>query len=188
MYCFSRIDVCVAGITRISSDLCVPFHRGNTAVIITKVTQYGKVIFPYFTRVNVRHPLTIKGEPTHTWHYAGISGAVPVKSLGDAGAQICLDADERIWVPDTFMYCIKAVDKAGNLMTRIGKYGNEDCRGGGGDKKLEGTNIIIDPEIPLARPQGMTVWKDYLFISDMYAHRVMRCKLEYADKKEMPLE
>jgi len=132
--------------------------------------------------------LTVKGNPTHLWQYVGISGAVPVKDLNDPGAQITLDADERLWVPDSFMYCIKAVDTAGNLMATIGRYGNEDCRGGGGDKRLAGTNLIIDPEIPLARPQGMAVWKDYLFIADMYAHRVMRCKLEYSDTKEIAIK
>ena len=77
------------------------------------------------------------------------------------------------------------IDKAGNEIIRVGKYGNEDCQGGGGDKKLEGTNIVIDPEIPLARPSGMAVYKDWLFLSDMYAHRVLRCKLTYAAEKEV---
>jgi len=54
-------------------------------------------------------------------------------------------------------------------------------------ERIAGTNIIIDPEIPLARPQGMAVWKDYLFISDMYAHRVVRCRLEYAENREVAI-
>jgi hypothetical protein len=74
-------------------------------------------------------------------------------------------------------------------MIRIGKYGNEDCRGGGGDKRHpELKNVVIDPEIPLSYPKGIAVYKDYLFISDMFAHRVMRCRLTYADAKEAPLQ
>jgi hypothetical protein len=30
----------------------------------------------------------------------------------------------------------------------------------------------------------MAVYKDWLFLSDMYAHRVLRCKLTYAEEKE----
>ena len=120
------------------------------------------------------------------WHYAGVSG-VSAWQCGEEcpAAQICLDADERLWVPDSFMYCIKAVDKAGNEMLRIGKYGNEDCHGGGGDKRHpEMKNVVIDPEIPFSYPKGIAVYKDSLLISDMFSHRVMRCKLVYADAKE----
>jgi hypothetical protein len=124
------------------------------------------------------------------WHYAGVSGVSPWNCDTECpAAQIHIDPDERIWVPDSFLYCIKAVDKAGNEMIRIGKYGNEDCRGGGGDKRHpELKNVVIDPEIPLSYPKGIAVYKDYLFISDMFAHRVMRCRLTYADAKEAPLQ
>jgi hypothetical protein len=44
--------------------------------------------------------------------------------------------------------------------------------------------VVIDPEIPLSHPKGVAVYKDWLFISDMYFHRVMRCKLDYAERQE----
>ena len=123
--------------------------------------------------------------PAQLWSHPGVSGVSPLQGWGHLQpAQMSLDADERIWIPDTYNYSIKAVDKAGNLMLRVGKYGSEDCRGGGGDRKLPGANIVVDPEIPLARPHGMAVHGDYLFITDMMSHRVVRCRLEYADKKE----
>jgi len=130
-----------------------------------------------------------EGGRPQLWSYAGVSGLSPWGCGAECPAgQICIDADERIWVPDTFLYCVKAIDKAGNEIIRVGKYGNEDCLGGGGDRRLEGANIIIDPEIPLARPSGMAVYEDRLFLSDMYAHRVLRCKLEYAERKEAPIK
>ena len=130
-----------------------------------------------------------EGGKPQLWDYAGVSGLSPWGCGGECPAgQICLDADERIWVPDTFMYSVKAIDRAGNEIIRVGKYGNEDNKGGGGNKQIAGTNIVADPEIPLARPSGMAVWKDYLFISDMYTHRVLRCRLEYADQKEGAVE
>ena len=71
---------------------------------------------------------------------------------------------------------------------RIGKYGNEDCLGGGGNKRHpELKNVVIDPEIPVSYPKGVAVWKDYLLITDMYAHRILRCKLEYRERKEIRL-
>ena len=99
-----------------------------------------------------------------------------------------MDPDERVWVPDSYLYCIKAIDRAGNEMIRVGKYGNEDCLGGAGDKRHPALkNVVIDPEIPLAYPKGIAVHKDYLFISDMFAHRVLRCRLEYAETREIAL-
>jgi hypothetical protein len=52
---------------------------------------------------------------------------------------------------------------------------------------LPGTRIVRDPEIPLARPFGIAVWRDYLLIADMYSHRVIRCTLEHAETGEVTL-
>jgi len=128
------------------------------------------------------------GLPGQLWSHAGISGLSPW-NCGDEcyAGQVCLDNDQRLWAPDTFIYNVKAVDAAGNLIIRVGKYGSEDCTGGGGDKPIPGANIIKDPEIPLARPSGLAVAGDYLFIADTFSHRIVRCKLHYAEKKELPL-
>jgi hypothetical protein len=129
------------------------------------------------------------GNKAQLWNYAGVSGVSPWNCDAECpAAQICIDPDERVWVPDSFMYCIKAIDKAGNEMIRIGKYGNEDTKGGGGDKRhADLRNVVIDPEVPLAYPKGIAVYKDYLLISDMYSHRVVRCRLEYSEKTEVPI-
>jgi len=129
------------------------------------------------------------GGKTQLWHYAGVSGVSPWNCDAECpAAQICLDPDERMWVPDSLMYCVKAVDRAGNELIRVGKYGNEDCRGGGGDKRHPDlNNVVVDPEIPLSYPKGVAVYKDWLFISDMYSHRVMRCKLDYAERREVAI-
>ena len=123
------------------------------------------------------------------WSYAGVSGVSPWNCDAECpAAQICLDPDERLWVPDSFLYCVKAVDRAGNEMLRVGKYGNEDCRGGGGDRRHpQLKDVVIDPEVPLSYPKGIAVHDDDLLISDMYAHRVLRCRLEYTDRREIAL-
>ena len=122
------------------------------------------------------------------WSRAGVSGLSPWNCGAECfGGQISLDADQRVWTCDTFMYCVQAVDGAGNLIARVGRYGNEDCAGGGGDAVVPGTKVVRDPEVPLARPAGVAVWRDRLFISDMYAHRIVRCRLEYAQTVTAPV-
>lgn len=125
------------------------------------------------------------GAGAQLWDYAGVSGVSPWHCGTECpAAQISIDRDERIWVPDSFLYCIKAIDRAGNEMLRVGKYGNETCLGGGGDRRHSGMpNVVVDPEIPLAYPKGMAVYEDWLFITDAFTHRVLRCRLEYSDTK-----
>ncbi|OGF48509.1 MAG: hypothetical protein A2452_11620 [Candidatus Firestonebacteria bacterium RIFOXYC2_FULL_39_67] len=124
------------------------------------------------------------------WEHAGVSGTAGwnCSAYECATAQIAIDEDDRVWCHDAALYNVKALDAAGNLVLRVGVYGNEDCKGGGGNKKLEGTNIVIDPEVPLSRPTGVAIWKDMLFITDEYANRIVRCNLVYADKEEVELK
>ncbi|HUT37371.1 MAG TPA: hypothetical protein VNE39_28065 [Planctomycetota bacterium] len=123
------------------------------------------------------------------WAYQGLSGVSSYTCAGECpAAQLCVDADDRVWIPDPALYNVAAVDAAGNLMFRIGAYGNADCRGGGGDEMVPGTRVVRSPEIPLARPFGIAVWKDWLLIADMYSHRVLRCTLEHAERREIALQ
>jgi hypothetical protein len=129
------------------------------------------------------------GLPRQVWSYGGVSGVSPWNCGAECyGGQLFMDADQRLWAPDTFMYCVKAIDGAGNLIARVGKYGNEDCAGGGGDARIPGSRIVRDPEVPLARPSGMAVYGDHLFISDTFSHRIVRCRLEYEESRTLAIE
>jgi len=189
------------------------WHGAQMGAVATGRSVYGKQHWPFSyltreqakldpkTQANKRYSLLsrlVKFSPEggildnpdgkrQLWDYAGVSGVSPWNCDAECPAsQICLDPDERVWVPDSFLYCVKAVDRAGNEMIRIGKYGNEDCKGGGGDKHHPDLkSVIIDPEIPLCYPKGIALYRDVLLISDMFAHRVMRCRLEYEDVKEV---
>jgi len=131
-----------------------------------------------------------RGARSQLWDYAGVSGVSPWQCGTECpAAQLCIDSDDRVWIPDSFLYCIKAIDGAGNEMIRVGKYGNEDCRGGGGDARHpEMSEVVMDPEIPLAYPKGMAIFRDWLFITDLYTHRVLRCRIEFADRRESELK
>ena len=117
----------------------------------------------------------------HLWSHAGV-GFVNSMACGYecAGAQICVDEDDRIWIPEHIVYNVKAVDSAGNLIARIGTYGNADCDG---DPNGENSR----PAIPIAWPASIARHKDYLLIADRINARIVRCRLEYRERKEIKL-
>ncbi|MBM4035107.1 MAG: hypothetical protein FJ291_25465 [Planctomycetes bacterium] len=122
------------------------------------------------------------------WSHRGLSGVSSYTCAGECpAAQLCVDPDDRVWLPDPAMYNVAALDAAGNLMFRAGAYGNADCRGGGADALVPGTRVVRHPEVPLARPFGIAVWNDWLLIADMHSHRVLRCALAPVEQREAAL-
>jgi sugar lactone lactonase YvrE len=129
------------------------------------------------------------GEKDALWAHPGIGGTSPWTCGAECcAAQVTVDADDRIWCHDGASYSVKALDAAGNLVLRVGTYGSEDCLGGGGDATWPGTSIVRDPEVPLARPSGVAVSNDVLFIADQFAGRVVRCTLRYAHSKKVAVK
>src|SRR3989339_138551 len=186
-------------VARDGSIYTVDAHAHNGSPLVRKYWENKNLSEPSRWRYSTEDKLVkfppkggqeSPGKSDTEWEHAGISGTGGW-SCGYYEchtAQISVDEDDRVWCHDAAVYNVKALDAAGNLMLRVGVYGNEDCKGGGGNKKLAGTNIVIDPEIPLTRPTGMAVWKDLLFITDEYANRTVRCKLEYTDKEEVEVK
>ena len=37
-----------------------------------------------------------------------------------------LDALDRLYVPDAYRMCVHVLDRSGNVLLRIGRYGNQD--------------------------------------------------------------
>jgi sugar lactone lactonase YvrE len=201
-YNFSRVDIYgpdgqlkKQGLIRLQGINGVQFDRDGHVYVIDAGTCHGAHKRRAAKLDNQRfstYDALLKFAPTggvrdqagHLWSYRGLSGTSTYTCAGECPAgQLTIDADHRLWLCDAGMYCVAAVDRAGNLMFRVGAYGNEDCRGGGGDRMIPGTQIVQTPEIPLTCPMGTAVWKDdYLLISDMYSHRVVRCKLEYSQQ------
>ena len=141
---------------------------------------------PHWTLFNKLQKYSLDGgvqkREGHLWSHAGV-GYVNTMACGYecAGAQICVDEDDRIWIPEHIVYNVKAVDSAGNLIARIGSYGNADC-----DGEANGRNP--KPAIPLAWPQAVARYKDYLFIADRVSARIVRCRLEYRERREIRLD
>ena len=140
---------------------------------------------PYWTLFNKLQKYALDGGVQngegHLWSHAGV-GYVNSMACGYecAGAQICVDKDDRIWIPEHIVYNVKAVDSAGNLIARIGSYGNADCDGDPNGKNPK-------PAIPIAWPQAVARHEDYLLITDRISARIIRCRLEYRNRKEIKL-
>ena len=166
----------------IESGLCHGAHKRRAAKLDNRrFTLYNRLL-KFGPEGGVRDG------PGQLWSHEGLSGVSTYTCAGECPAgQLCLDADGRVWFPDPALYNVAALDAAGNLLLRVGAYGNADAPGGGGDAMLPGTRIVRSPEVPLARPFGIAVWGDRLLIADMYSHRVARCRLEYTQAEELPI-
>src|SRR3989339_376912 len=166
----------------IETGTCHGAHKRRAAKLDNlKFTMYNKLM--KFSPTG-----GIRDKTGHIWTVPGNSGTSSYTCGGECpAAEFMIDADNLIWLHDQEVFNVLAVDTAGNIITRIGAYGNEDNKGGGNDEVIPGTKIVKNPEIPLSSPYGVAVWKNYLLISDMFTHRILRCKLDYTDKTELTL-
>ena len=139
-----------------------------------------------------RKPDTVGGNFVHgnkwmngtDWYYGG-AGNVGL-SCTCYHTRFCLDTFARTFVPEPDLYSVAVLDSSGNLITRIGKYGNTD----------DGIALVPNPaipnprsiggdEVPLFYPAYVGVDSDRrLFISDIGNARIVSVKLGYqADAK-----
>lgn len=86
------------------------------------------------------------------------------------GARLCVDDFGRVFVPDPFRFAVNVLDANGQLLGRIGRYGNAD-----------------DPGIALAWG-GYASWSaDHLFVGDTANRRVSMIAVEPAQAKIVDL-
>ena len=106
----------------------------------------------------------------------------PVDSLGCGctRSNMTIDADDRVFVTDSAGMQVKMLDTQGNLISYIGNYGNRDCAGP--------KSAFPKPEIALRTPFGVAVVGDMLYISDQWNKRIVRCKLDYTERKNINLK
>lgn len=123
------------------------------------------------------------------WFYGNAGFSTP-------GACICwncrfsLDYFRRSFVPEPLTFSVAILDASGNVIERIGRYGNvEDGKPlveAGGPKE---THAIGGDEIALAHACYVAAHTDRrLFIADAGNARVLSIKLEYHTEKKLPLK
>jgi sugar lactone lactonase YvrE len=144
-------------------------------------------------------PLAVEGL---RWQYGGVSPAT-MKGCVCGNSRFGLDGFERAFVPAMQTFTVNALDANGNLIVRIGGYGNADSRGK--------DSPVIDPKTGLLRPKraddpadlkppkelGERIgfrWVSYvdvtdeaLYTFDYNASRIVRCTLGYAAEETAPL-
>ena len=129
------------------------------------------------------------------WFYGGIGYAgfnTPHAGGGCACwyARFDLDYFARSFVPEMDQYSVAVVDTNGNLILRIGQYGNTD----------DGKPLILHPEIPKQRSIGgdevalfhagfVATHTDHkLFIADLGNARIVQVKLDYHAAEKVKLK
>jgi len=139
--------------------------------------------------------MKLRIEPVR-WQYGGVA-----PSMSATGGCVCgnsrfdLDGFERAFVPALQSYSVNVLDAAGNLVLRIGGYGNRDSRGK--------NSPVVDPKTGLLRPSRpddpkdlrppkelaeaigfrmapyVAVTDEALYVEDMGNTRVVRAALGY---------
>jgi hypothetical protein len=117
------------------------------------------------------------------WTYGGVGfGGFNVAGCACWFARFKLDYFARSFAPEPMQYGVSVLDANGNLITRIGKYGNADSCGPNSKEPLGGD------EVGLIHPCFVGVHTDKrLFISDVGNDRIVSVKLDYYVNKILPI-
>jgi hypothetical protein len=109
------------------------------------------------------------------WMYGGVGfGAHNGSACCCWFARWKLDYFARSIVPEPLQYSIGVVDSAGNLILKIGQYGNEDSKGKNSKEPLGGD------EVGLFHPCFVATQTDRrIFVSDIGNEKVFSVKLKY---------
>ena len=171
-------------------------------------------------RIEGRWRGKLEGKPTHNWGMAhwGHNGPVRIENmLWDypgistfrqrncmcPKSNITLDGFERVFVPATHTCTVNVLDANGNVVARIGGYGNADSRGAdspvadpktgelrprreGDPEGLE--SPPAEPNVAFCHPNFTAVTDEALYVNDRGNERILRAKLGYAEEKSVALD
>jgi DNA-binding beta-propeller fold protein YncE len=120
------------------------------------------------------HHLKVAGAE---WQFQGISpipaqyqGVAHVERCVCTGARFDVDPFDRVFVPDTIRHRFTVLDAAGNIICRIGQYGNRDSDGLG-----------------LSSPSSVAAAGDYAFLGDGGNRRLVRVNVTYVTQATCPV-
>ena len=106
------------------------------------------------------------------WAHLGVSPVTGSCTCWEAIA-VTLDESGRVFVTDRDRFHIKVLDKAGNLVARIGQWGNTDSRTRAGD-----------PVIAFGVPLSPVANDACLYAADGHLFRVVKVRLGYRQVEE----
>ena len=182
-------------------DPTLPRDASGTLVKVragqVKVVAAGKgrrVPIPITESVAPKRPPEIQGWPTGwvhgaEWFYGGVGFSTP-------GGCICcnsrfdLDYFNRSFAPEHLTYSVAVLDAAGNLILRVGRYGNVE-----GGKPLvpaggpRAPRSIGGDEVALCHACYVATHTDRrLFIADQGNARILSVRLDYHATEQIPLK
>jgi hypothetical protein len=114
------------------------------------------------------------------WIYAGLSPMVP-SGCTCPSVRPCLDWFKRSFVPEAYCHTIAVLDTNGNLVLRIGSYGNWDSGHGPRSK------IPVPDGIGLTLPRFLSATDNYLAFDD-WGERLAVLKLNYHAQETVPIQ
>ncbi|HLX60979.1 MAG TPA: hypothetical protein VKX17_06820 [Planctomycetota bacterium] len=122
------------------------------------------------------------------WFYGGVGFAGFNASRAGGGcacwfSRFTLDYFARSFAPEPYQFNVAVLDTAGNLIVRVGKYGNEDSAGAKSLVPLGGD------EVGLFHACFVGTHTDRrLFISDVGNGRILSVRLNYHSTESVPLK
>ena len=164
---------------------------GSSSSIFKYKSKKGR----FLTNSSAPIPLEKSSFPNKTQEIAGlwaenfewVYGGVGFAGFNIAGcacwfARFKLDYFARSFAPEPMQYGVSVLDANGNLITRIGRYGNNDSKGSSSKEPLGGD------EIGFFHPCFVGVHTDKrLFVSDIGNDRIVSVKLDYHVNKILPI-
>ena len=166
-----------------------------------KVVSVGRGVIPLSKAARLKRPVDVRGGSTGAawvngveWMYGGAGwfGFNTARAGGGCDcwhSRFCIDYFARSFVPEVGHYTVAVLDKNGNVILRVGQYGNAD----------DGVPLVKATAAPNARAIGNdevalfhaayvgTHTDRRLFIHDAGNARVISVKLGYHTTRRIPL-
>jgi hypothetical protein len=121
----------------------------------------------------------LKGIEGALWAYGSMTGHA---SFGCTCHNVRYDMDyfARPWVMAHHLYSILVLDSNGNLIARLGKYGNVDDTEADVKAGRDGLRFVW--------PRSLTVSDRALYVCDHNARRIVKAALSYAAEETVPVQ
>ena len=169
-----------------------PYSNKMTGTIMKFPLEGGKLI----SRGDSPIPLPVANEPKRPfdvgdlwaenskWFFGGVGFMGKNTGVGCAcwNSRMTFDYLNRTYAPELERYSVAVLDSNGNLITRIGKYGNRDSMGPKSLKPVGGDEVTMIHGAYLA-----TMSDRFLYIADIANDRIISVKLNYAINELMAL-
>lgn len=112
-----------------------------------------------------------------SWFFGGVGFMGKNSGNGCAcwNSRMAFDYLNRTFAPELERYSVAVLDSNGNLITRIGKYGNRDSMGPKSLKPVGGDEVAMEHGAYLAAQTDK-----FLYISDIGNDRIISVKLSYS--------